>query len=487
MVKTPFLLCSCAILLAFRCGKPALNHPPTNPGFGLNDEPGADEEVYQWDDPQCISNAKLGVALSKFDITSWDEPQAKTRSIDISGLLNSNGHIEGSQIGGSVLAREKYARSCKETVGNSPCTDASGKILGWLPSAPPQGIAPKFCLDSGQYRRDSIERITMSALHALHATREFVSKAYLNSKPTGPLNVQVVPRFETNRAESNSAGTSSKLSTSLIVDQVAYFPRLNSDQAPFIAIFPRRRGSTEQIPRLWESNFVIGHEIGHHVERLLGVDHFQSTQSLVRAAVSEGFADMVGFSNQKLDDTALLNMPCLSDRAISKATFSDGVAKIIDKALMNALMLKESELGVVSFNSLTAEGFTTTACSPPLRVARHGLGAILAHIVFDFATRTFDLANVELTSRPLAFANFSKAWLKTTESSIHAGGKADLDVTAVARSIEKTVLDELAQRRVTVGPNISRALCQQIKLQFSGLPEQSWFGQQSCSSPAARL
>ncbi|MCX6127245.1 MAG: hypothetical protein NTV34_21190, partial [Proteobacteria bacterium] len=443
-----FLLLVALIGLVATCGRA----PPhigngTSPDFPLTDDPDAQDGTFTWDEPDCINGSKLGFALNRADITIWQSPGGSAdRQTDLGEVIGSRGFIDSNQTGAPVTARDLYSRRCTNTEVNTGCRDESNESLGW--SLRKAGVAPKFCRDGGQYSRDSIERVVLTSLISFKNARDFINGTVLRSNEMSGVELKVLSIFETVWPPSgNQNETSGKRSA--LVQNLAYFPANGGSDAPFIAVFPRKLGEKDNQPRLWESPFVMAHELGHHVERALGLDHFgNSKRTLVRMAISEAFGDLIGFSATNMDDRGLLAMPCMANRAVSSDAFSDGVAKIIDKALIKSLgaaAAKVQSLSAISWEpnapSSPPSFFAPQAptCTSPSRLQPHDLGAIIAHGFYDLFSKSMDSRNESPSARAAIFANSAKNWLESTEKAVALGSTPKEDLQGAARSLEIAV------------------------------------------------
>ncbi|MCX6117030.1 MAG: hypothetical protein NT027_05790 [Proteobacteria bacterium] len=475
------LLLAIAQFLITSCGNGTSTKPPeqTDSNFPLTDDPSAQEAQYKWDDENCLANVKPGKRITQFSATSWSQGQKVEIAQSIDSIL-ADGSIDENVIGGDTRAREIYSRSCSRTdsaVGG--CLGPEGRELNWTRTSQP-GVKPRFCKDSGNYPRDSLERITLEALKHFSDARSFQVKAYLESKDPGPVDLKIIPSFETIRFNSSSSGNKSS-----IVDQMAYFPANSGlNETAFIAVFPGRKDENQDSPRLWETSFVLAHEYGHHIERKLGFDQYAKTRTVARAAVSEGFADIAGYSTKKGMDLELNNIGCIKDRRISSGIFSDKVEKKIDKALLNALLLREKD-SISNLSTIKSDfSLPYLACtSAPSRTLPHGLGAILAHQVFVIASALNDIdPNRSKRDDRLELAKFSRDWLKNVNGSVGAGRTVENDLLLISKAIETAVLNESSRKSIRLTETDFKSLCSKMAKGFSGLNQSSWFSQNSCSN-----
>lgn len=452
-----------------------------NPTFRFTDDPSSEAANLLWDDGDCMAGEKPPSSPSSAPLIRWRDGNPDTYRANLDGIISAQGFFDESKMRGQVSARDLYNRTCMKPASNGRCLDQAGRDLGWKVKSP--GKAPRFCRSNGDYPRDSLERVSLSSAVAFKQGSDFLRATILKVKGLEGVDLKIVPTFETLwPPESSSQDSLGR--RSVIVRNVSYFPPGKSKLTPFIAVFPRKFGDQEDFPRFWESRFVIAHELGHHAEHVLGLDHFEEVRSLTRFAVSEAFADLVGFAAIGLNDAELTSMPCMANRSPAKESFSDGVAKIIDRALMDALKLKTVSTMFEYDGVIHGQQFTASTCPLPSRTKPHDLGAVLAHSFYDLVNTTFEITAVPSDERAALFAVTAREWFQIIENAVGQGADAAGDLVAVAKGLEQTIQELFVRRGVQVETNIAKVLCQRMNLHFSGTRHTDWFNQKdTCSKP----
>lgn len=428
--------------------------PPS--GYGI----GGPETNYQWDDESCISGSTLGTKLTTATISSWAESTRRDVSIPLGDLINDRGGIDSKNIASKVTTRSLFSRDCARMNG-SQCLDNTGKEPGFAFVS--DGPEPKFCRPDGKYGIDSIERVTLTSALFLRTAVKFATDTYKDQGQLTPIQLLVLPRFA-------STIPSSGLSQSdVLVDNLAYFPMKNN-ATPYIAVLPRRLNSSEANPRLWEAEFVLAHEFGHHIERYLHVDRFFDRVSVVRSAASEAFADLNAYATAGLSDNTIRYIPCGSNRAVGIGTFSDDTAKVFDSAEINAIETNAPS-AAVSF------GFLKEKNTCGSKINSHGIGAILAYNVGTMIEQGMDAVKTSSGTRAKTFALSSASWIKDLDQRITKGTNSPRkDIIAAGRALESTVKEIFSKAGVPLSPNVAKALCERMALGFSGTNEKTWFG-----------
>jgi hypothetical protein len=471
----PVAYLTCHLLLS--CGaKQTAAVPPISPEFPLTD-PLAKPAAYAWDDPDCIEYPAISSLVVKSALlTKWTSEGFTEELVPMADYLDERGHPrEEPALPGSISALDVYNRTCQASGDLSSCKDPQNNDLGW--SVQTSGKKPRFCRQDGVYSRDSIERVTLSSIIGVQRARDFFSNYVLPARELRGIEIKILPTFET--IWPGTAG--SQGSRGVLVSNVAYFPAEKQGPNPFIAVFPRKDSDDEKSPRMWESSFIMAHELAHHAERALKLDHFGESRTLMRRAVSEAFADLLAFSATNLKDVELRKMPCLKNRAVTNSVFSDGVEKTFDKALMTSLNRLETNFkspsNIRSSDLLPFE----PACAPAGRLQPHDLGGIIAFAFYDLVNSAFDALNTDTVVRPKKFAEAAVFWLKEIELNIGAGADSSTDVLKIGQALEKTVYLVYEDSGSAVLASQARVYCQKMGLRFAGIGAQRWFGLASCN------
>ncbi len=474
------------------CGAP----PPPQPGGGGIDTDGAtlteNEEKLTWEEQTCIDGVKPGRKLESTQLADWSMPEGeKTKNVSLEGLITSKGLMNDVTMGGSTTARDVYQRRCHSLSLAGICLAQDGVSQGWVPHKP--GVVPRFCREKGPYNRTSLEYTVLSSAYRFVKAREYLTSAYLDgdSARFKHLDLKVVPQFETLFQDSESEPFLKKFYE---VNNVGYYPTFNSRDRPFIAVLPRSEDSVESTPRLWEIGFVMAHEQGHHLERVLGLDAFSKKRTLTRKAMSEAFADLVGSTFNGFESNELKNTGCLADRSIKTSTFKNGLAKVIDRDLVVSIQKSEQASSAnKNISEPEHQWVLADGCASPSTTSPHGLGAILAHAFYDISAQVFSIQDLsDPDQRVKHMVSFTKSWMEIASKSVLAGNNVLSDMTMIAKAMESVLLQYAKVQKIELTDEIKRTLCQRHALHFSGLPKNAnlppeqwqpfdtWFGSTAC-------
>lgn len=477
-----------AVILLCSCGQgQKKGFRDSTPTFPITDDPSTQSQTYLWDDPDCIAQKKSPVALPVATLTDWSQMGAQDVPTPLGSLVGANGELDPSEVGGgTITTQDLYSRVCEHRGSDGICLNALNEAIGWAAKSP--GQVPRFCNLQGHYTRDSLERVSLTAAFHLRNAISFIRNVLPQAPNLQGVELKVLATFESlwspTALGTNNDGRGAR---SVLVDNASYFPTSNSGYNPFIAILPRRLGSQDDTPRLWESGFVIAHELAHHLEHTLGLDHFgDARRTLIRLALSEAFADLLGLASLKLSDASLSHTPCLAGRSPSRENFEDGRVKSLDSHILAALQKQEPKDSARS--TLTAALAKPLAhqhlnlCSTPNRFSFHDLGAVFAHAFYDLMMQSFDVLEISPQDRPALFAQQATRWMKAIEADISVGQHAKRDIGSAAKALESTIMSLFQDQARTLPANVEVVLCQKLSFFFSGLKQTQWFHRgQACS------
>ncbi len=350
---------------------------------------------YVLEDPAC-QDARTPTTLTRTTIRAWQGDQVVEKEVDLS-LTSSTDSSLVTPVISLTSWKDVYTRQCDLDRGEAHrCDDKEGYEKGWALQG--TGGDLKICQDGHNYGRLSYEGVALTSSY-------YLSKAYDRyaalSKADLPQQVQlsVLPHFIDFNDHYIQDGERSKLKT-YIVHNLAYFP-----VGQMIAVFPESAERSDAYTGyFWESEFVLGHEYGHHIDftrhgkvlanaglewnpvmhgfadtvRLRQGLSADSDRSLVQGALSEAFADLLAFYSEGATGASLVGLPDIGrNRSIAAATFGNGDDKILTEDRLSILF------GLVDAGE-TAQG-------EPKYTDIHVVGAIFSHTadqIFQTLTKT---------------------------------------------------------------------------------------------------
>jgi hypothetical protein len=416
-------------------------------------------------DGVCQSKGRGSPQIFDARMTRWSSGQLAQNTIDIRNLGISGSPLSGPSTS-RVMIDAVFRRSCDSRLAAPPRCDVEGQSSpGWRQTAPGNPLI--ICSSSPSPPRQSIEHQALAAFLTVERAAQIVGRHMPANQTIPPLTILVSPRFESLWTPWEANGASGAYET-LFVDNLAYFaPTLSTP--PYLALLPTSLNNDALF--LWEIPFVVTHEFGHHVEHALGIDHFSTLRSHIRRAVSEGFADLIGFAAHGTSDVdPLVGIPCLAaDRSPASALFSGGAAKTISPNLLQQIDASKSHaVGSLSPHVLSSR------CQGVSPYSAHGLGAILAFIVRDLALQTPNFQS-DPTGNLIKIAIH---WLQQTEINMGSGSatrSAEQETEATARALELTITKTFADSRHSISDLTRETLRQKMRSGFAGISRVDWF------------
>jgi hypothetical protein len=325
------------------------------------------------------------VELTSGTIPAWQEDQVQMVKVKLSATTTSVS-LRNSVVKDTVFGVE-YERRCDDAKPNGKqCLDRFDRDLEYK-AVEGKGWYLRLCNNAYEYPRKSIETVALASAHYLDLAHQTYLQLKEPSAEVPPqLLLNVLPLF-TDIYDNYYENGVQKVRKVYLVDNIAYYGGKN-----MIIIAPASKFSDETFPGyFWESQFVLGHEYGHHVERqrtgffkdLLGVDwnpithswqdldvlKFSETGSTeftqVLGAISEGFADLLAFYAEGGTSYSLSGIPRLGkNRDIRSPTFGNLTEKTLTQSRLNLLTRRST----VS-NGDSEKHFENI----------HSVGAVLAH------------------------------------------------------------------------------------------------------------
>ena len=422
-----------------------------------------DVQSYKLYDPVCQTSQSPAARLESATLDLWNDGALGPVSRNLSPLEIQLPALAGRTTT-AALTGSVFTRNCDTTLsGPLDCLNNKHQLQRFSLKTAGQPI--RVCQTNAAPPKNSLEQIALATIEAIESTALSLRGKLPAGTNIEPITILVMPRFESLWQAWTSKGGTTGYQT-LLADNLAYFPA-TSETPPYIAVFPKQKRDQETV-NLWESEFVIAHEFAHHVERSLGLDHFDQDRSKIRRAVSEGFADILAFASHATSNRALKGIPCIDhDRAPNELEFHSGAPKIIDTTLLNLLNQASDNHALSAFSRGTAE--TCGGVSPH---SAHGFGAIFAHWVWELASYTPGYR--ENPGRVLTQVSIN--WLTRAEELVHAGSDdTQSDLEKVATALQDAIDNQFRAAGQPVAQNVRELLRQKMNLAFASLGERVWF------------
>jgi len=353
--NTCFLTVLCSVVWAVGCGKGSDSggEQPFDLPIRVFEPPAS----YPLTDPNCQSQTEK-IDLTVGTIPAWQADRVQMVQVNLANTFTA-ASLRNAVVKDTVFGVE-YERRCDDAKeSGKKCLDQFGGDLEHKP-VKGKGWLLRLCNNAYEYPRKSVETVALTSAHYL----DLAHQTYLRLKePTASvppeLLLNVLPVF-TDIYDNFYENGEQKIRKEYIVNNLAYYGGSN-----MIIVFPASQESDASLPGFfWESQFVLGHEYGHHVERqrigsfkeALGVDwnpitHSWEDTSLhtfsesgtseftqILGAVSEGFADLIAFYAEGGTSHSLTGIPILGqNRDIRLDKFRNNTEKSLSQSRLNLL------------------------------------------------------------------------------------------------------------------------------------------------------
>lgn len=366
---------------------PAAAQPPITPLI-LSDDPPA---TYELADPACQTQTAT-VSLTQARIHSWRGQEIQRRMVDLNQVVSKSSLISPSIR--ETTFNDQYQRSCDFNRGQGDsCPDEKGQEVSWSLMRPSRPL--RVCQDNQEFPRLSYEHVSLAALVGIETASQAYRTADAGASPLRPIQLAVLPSF-VDLYRNFPQGSENITLKTWITHNMAYFPSIE-----MIAVFPEPSSLQSSLKGyFWESEFVLAHEFGHHIElsrqtkaaarfdltlgltwdpmqhRYLSVSGGRSVASQVMGSYSEALADLFAFYAVGGDDRSLVGLPCLGlNRNPGNDSFGNGDTKVLTEDRLELLLGLRDE--------------DPTSCREPRYGDVHTVGAIFASLLNQvFATLT---------------------------------------------------------------------------------------------------
>ncbi|MGE0174276.1 MAG: hypothetical protein AB7T49_15875 [Oligoflexales bacterium] len=291
-----------------------------------------------------------------------------------------------SQLVSRVTVGGVFKRQCTSPTPN--CQTKSG-VPAWKMTEPPRNLF--LCEEPISLERDSYESVGASSLFNL--SKVLANAERLSGTAPPSLKLEIIPHYISSFLRKDEHGA--KIwKNGYITHNLAYFPDLKK-----IAVFPESANGQEffnEYGHLWESDFPIAHEVGHHIEQTIlektggpvsgaltwepqshvyvladGLaSTFTGTVSTadVLTAVSESFADIMGFLLIDENESSVNAVFGLESRNPVLPTLRLGDSDV------------EKVLDETNYRHYTED-------LGPFRMTNHDMGAIIAYGINDVISK----------------------------------------------------------------------------------------------------
>lgn len=429
----------------------------------VTEEPPA---AYTLADAGCQARA-ASVPLTRARIHSWDGSQVKTRRVAYAGT-RSDASLASPAVRLTTFD-DRYERVCDFKKGKGRyCQDDRGRELSWSLDRPARAL--RICQDGADFPRLTYERVGLASLHGLELANAAYLAADRGAHPLEPIHLSVLPHFVDLYQNYEHDGQIKTLKT-WVTHNMAYFP-----SAKMIAVFPEPASLQPLLEGFfWESEFVLAHEFGHHVEltRLtpaaaafgltwsplrhvyLGVTGEPTEAAQVFGSFSEAFADLLAYYARRGDTSTLVGLPCFgANRDPGRSRFGNGDDKALTEDRLALLLGHVSE--------------EEKPCGEPRYSDIHNTGAIVATLLDEaFAALTALSGDIVASSNE----DFSKryelalAWqdaLTIRSRQVRAAASAQELLALLPLALEDATNDFLAGSSLTDGQGEAarRAVCE---------------------------
>jgi hypothetical protein len=326
----------------------------TEPDKGVKPESGDANGFatsYQLADPNCQSSTNQP-QINQSKIYTWERGNLETNPSSIQGL-STDGSLSSEIIAGTWYGFHQKTTCVKED-GATKC-DASADFGSSAKNL-------KICREDGNYSRESIEGVALTALAHLEAAHQFY-KNIDNHEPLDRVRLLILPKVEKETTQVETGEVRRKFVTDNLT--YGYFNGAN-----VFTVYPKSVSAVNQglwkNLNLWEVPWVLAHEFGHHVFNhhtgSLGSfennhDHDHSLDSTplfssrpewgqgfslrevqsseLWSAINEGFADLFAHYASEEASHSLESVQCLvKNRDVGSDAFVGGRLKRLDDEVL---------------------------------------------------------------------------------------------------------------------------------------------------------
>lgn len=340
--------------------------------------------AYVLADPACQS-AKDPVTLTRTSVRAWNGDQIETRAVALDGI--STGTSLRSPAVDETTYNDIYERDCDVSKGQGHyCDGPEGGEVGWTATADPKPL--RICRDNVDYGRTTYEGVALASIHYVQTAQNRYQELAPGDTALAPIRLSILPEF-IDYYDNFPQGDGRKVRLKTwITHNSAHF-----QTPPMIAVFPETEETTRTARGFfWESQFVLGHEYGHHIDftrngMLLATMGLtwnplrhnvfdetafatsgsgESDRASVHGAVGESFADLTAYYGEGGTGASLSSLPCFGfNRDVANKAFRNGDEKELTEDRLSLLLTGQEE--------------TMRDCTQPQYRDIHIAGAIISY------------------------------------------------------------------------------------------------------------
>lgn len=429
---------------------------------------------YTLEDPECLQGTE-SVSLSKTQIQAWDGDQVVSRQVNLTDVATKDSLV--SPIVRMTTWKDQFERVCDLDRGVSEaCLDPEdGSEKEWYLNQKESGGFLRVCKDDHAYGRETYEGVALTSLNYIeHANARYMFLAEA-ARPLNKIVLSVLPHF-IDYYDNYIEDRQIKRLKTWVTHNLAYF------QGGMIVVFPE---NVEDKPKsngfFWESEFVLAHEFGHHIDwerhgsalRAAGLEwnalthsfddmhalrvgqNIVSARGQVIGAVSEAYADMLAFYAEGATAKSLVGLRELGvDRNVAGSKFANGDDKVLTEDRLTMLLTGTSESPVDK---------------PYTQI--HTVGAIFAHAL-DEAFTTLARADARVVpGSDLDLARryqLTLGWMDALVTELpKANDPAESALAPLGRALEVAVQNHLTKFPLTGGESptsaeVKEEVCKQV-------------------------
>lgn len=437
-------------LTTIACG--ARDHKGVNRGIIPIVESRESPREYTLADPECQTKSETQT-LTKTQIYAWDGDQVVTKDVDLTGT--TSGKSLTAPAIRETTWNDQFERFCDLKRGRDhACDDTkNGGELAWYRNDDTSGGLLHICKDNFAYGRETYESVALTSAYYIERANSRYMALGDSPQALPKIYLSVLPEF-IDYLDNYQIDGQSKRYKRYITHNLAYF-----QGGQMIAVFPENvLAGADPKGFFWESEFVLAHEFGHHIDwsrhgialESLGLKWNPMTHSFIDqvsmaagqgavsgrgqvvGSIAEGFADLLAYYSEGATARSLVGLAELGqNRNIGTGKFSNGDDKVLTEDRLEHLLKDDDgdEIeGAPRFSDI------------------HIIGAILSHTMDDVFTSLIDadgtiVAGSEASVRrryqlTLAWMDALVGELKKAKSDGATGASL---TDPIARALEKTV------------------------------------------------
>ncbi len=466
MNKAPYISVLSIVLILSGCGNFAGKNAGQNEDvLPETTAPSTDIRWLTLEDPSCLQNGS-SIPIANATIYEWDGYKTSPKVVPFPGRTVDQTDFGTINVMGAAINYTQNYKCTLNNAGERKCVDNTKDKTenNWL----------RICRASGVYGRDSIEAMTLTAMHYTEAAYNFynsitgnmpgITKSIMISQPK--INREII---KTNGDVKNRVDS----------DNAAFAELPGSAGKPSYGLFmiypTTQRWFATNKNNLWEVPFVMQHEFGHHVfshyikdkansiglslkssselqsimpnpdktsRARMSLTSSADTAQLALDGINEAYADLYGYFSGNSARDQLRGIECLAvSRDPSSPVTKGGQPKGLDQTRIDI------------YEGRRSASTTTNDCYEPAFDDEHDIAVALGQPLARFIETLAPQANGNFRAR------FLLVWATRMQGLINQGS-SNISVDTLVR--------ELILGAKSLVPNTSLA-CSDLKPRISGL------------------